>query len=688
MRDTFGIHRVLEPKGAVPVTAWKMDNSRDLDPREARLAIERIHLEKSGFEQICSQCEYDESKMIQRIKDIIEKRGKLHNPFTETGGMVYGRIEEMGKIFESQRKLKIGDEFLCLVTLTAIPIYIEEIEEIDFNYGQLKVKGYAIIFEDTTAYSDVVSADIKYTMAALEEAGSLYGVYEAAKKADNIAIVGKDIISTMLYGGVIRKARGRDCRILMVMDYDSYGGLPEKQVENVLLSYADDVYFTDVRNAVDSYDRISGKTEQMDLVINCEEKTGSETLSILMCKNNGTVYFTSMSNRYAASVLIAESMRKEIVTLDMNQYFEGYDGFTAMILKELHGELDKVNRLYSEYAAVKGVSARTAGVLEHYKANRTDDYIYASPVTESMVNDIINVAKYDCNVIIQGETGVGKEKVLQLLQKNSARNDKPCIKVNCATIQENLAESEFFGYEHGSFTGAQAGGKKGYFELANNGILFLDEIGTLSLNMQSKLLRVLQENQFYRVGGTRQVSVNVRVICANNVNLMKLVEEGRFREDLYYRLNICQINVPPLRSRKEDIIVLAKEFLSRYNKKYDVLKEISDEGYKVLMNYDWPGNVRELENAVHRMVINSRENIISGVDVSEMVYQVEREGGIVEAERKVKRGEKLDFDAIIEEQEKRLVEYALEAGRTTRKAAAILNITQPKLMRIKKKYDL
>ena len=602
--------------------------------------------------------------------------------------MVYGRIEEMGKIFESQRKFNIGDEFLCLVTLTAIPIYIEEIEEIDFNYGQLKVKGYAIIFEDTTAYRDVVSADIKYTMAALEEAGSLYGVYEAAKKADNIAIVGKDIISTMLYCGVIRKARGRDCRILMVMDYDSYGGLPEKQVENMLLGYADAVYFTDVRNAVDSYDRISGKTEQMDLVINCEEKTGSETLSILMCKNNGTVYFTSMSNRYAASVLIAESMRKEIVTLDMNQYFEGYDGFTAMILKELHGELDKVNRLYSEYAAVKGVSTRTAGVLEHYKANRTDDYIYASPVTESMVNEIINVAKYDCNVIIQGETGVGKEKVLQLIHKNSARNDKPCIKVNCATIQENLAESEFFGYEQGSFTGAKTGGKKGYFELANNGILFLDEIGTISLNMQSKLLRVLQENQFYRVGGTRQISVNVRVVCANNVNLMKLVEEGRFREDLYYRLNICQINVPPLRSRKEDIIVLAKEFLSRYNKKYDVLKEISEEGYKVLMNYDWPGNVRELENAVHRMVINSRENIISGVDVSEMVYQVEREDGIVEAERKAKRGEKLDFDAIIGEQERRLVEYALEAGRTTRKAAAILNITQPKLMRIKKKYDL
>ena len=690
MKDTFGMSRVLEPRGAVPVTAWKIDNSRKLKAGEARIAIERIHLEKSSFEQICSQCEYDESKMIQRICDIIEKRGKLHNPFTETGGMVYGRIEEMGKDFEKNRNLKVGDEFLCLVTMTAIPVYIEKIEEIDFNYGQLTVQGYAVIFEDTTAYSDVVSADIKYTMAALEEAGSLYAVSQAAAGAERIAIVAKDVVSAMLYSGAIRKTCGRSCHVFVVMDESSCGGLPERQVESVLLSYADRVYFTDVGNAVESYEQIGSRCGPVDLVINCQEKTGSETLSIFMCRNNGTVYFTNMSNKYAAAILIAESMKKQIYAVDLDQYFEGYDSFTAELLRQTRDNLDKVNRLYEEFAAVRGVSARRAGVPSHYSSGRTEDFVYASPVTEAMVKEALNVAKYDCNVIIQGETGAGKEKVLQLIQKNCARNDKPCIKVNCATIAENLAESEFFGYEAGSFTGAQAGGKKGYFELANNGILFLDEIGTLSLSMQSKLLRVLQENQFYRVGGTRPVNVNVRVICANNLDLFQLAKEGRFREDLYYRLNICQIDVPPLRSRKEDIPVLAKEFLSRYNKKYDVLKEISPEGCETLMRYNWPGNVRELENTVHRMVINSQTNVISGMEAEETVHKNARDSSLLYAREELDfpEGGQMSFDAIIQEQEKRLVTYALKAGGTTRKAAASLGITQAKLMRIKKKYGI
>ena len=155
-------------------------------------------------------------------------------------------------------------------------------------------------------------------------------------------------------------------------------------------------------------------------------------------------------------------------------------------------------------------------------AGKEDDFVYQSQVTKSMIDEVMNIAKYDCNVIIQGETGVGKEKVLSLIHQNSERHGNPCIKINCATIAESLAESEFFGYEAGAFTGAQASGKPGYFEMANNGILFLDEIGTLSMNMQSKLLRVLQESQFYRVGGTRQISVNVRVIVANNVPLKGL----------------------------------------------------------------------------------------------------------------------------------------------------------------------
>ena len=161
--------------------------------------------------------------------------------------------------------------------------------------------------------------------------------------------------------------------------------------------------------------------------------------------------------------------------------------------------------------------------------------------------------------------------------------------LNCATIQENLAEAEFFGYEKGAFTGARAGGKQGYFELANNGTLFLDEIGSLPLSRQSKLLRVLQENSFYRVGGTELKTVNVRVICANNVPLKKLVDEGSFREDLYYRLNICLIEVPPLRKRPEDIVCLAEAFIKTYSQKYGVEKTFSQEAFDALCRYHWPG---------------------------------------------------------------------------------------------------
>ena len=305
-----------------------------------------------------------------------------------------------------------------------------------------------------------------------------------------------------------------------------------------------------------------------------------------------------------------------------------------------------------------------------------------------MVEEVLNVAQYDCNVIIQGETGVGKEKVFNLIHQNSSRRDKPCVKINCATITENLAESEFFGYEKGSFTGAQAGGKEGYFEIANNGTLFLDEIGCLSLAMQSKLLRVLQESTYYRVGGTQPRHVNVRVICANNIPLKKLVEEGQFREDLYYRLNICLINVPPLRFRKEDISCLAEAFLNNYVSKYGVVKEFSQDAYKQLEEYHWPGNVRELENTVHRLYIAEKERIIDGYAVDALINQNVLGEVILDIKKEMNGEESIDFNQIMDEQEKKIIAYALRKKGTTRKAADFLGIPQTTLARKKLKYNL
>ena len=298
------------------------------------------------------------------------------------------------------------------------------------------------------------------------------------------------------------------------------------------------------------------------------------------------------------------------------------------------------------------------------------------------------MAQYDCNVIIQGETGVGKEKVFNIIHQNSPRQGKPCVRINCATIQENLAESEFFGYEKGSFTGAQNTGKEGYFEIANNGTLFLDEIGSLSLNMQSKLLRVLQDNTFYRVGGTEQLHANVRVICANNVPLRKLVEEGKFREDLFYRLNICSIDVPALRDRKEDILCLAEAFLKNYNKKYGVDKVLSPEAVEKLEEYHWPGNVRELENVIHRLYISERDRIIGGETVEHLLNDTVYEEMIINLRKEVSREDMVDFNQIMEEQERRLISYALKKEGTTRKAAEYLNLPQATLARKKIRYGL
>ena len=688
MKDTFGLSRVLEPKGTMPVTAWKLDNSREIKTNEARIAIELIDVDVNNFLHTCYQFDFDEELMKQKFIDVIEKRGKFHNPFTDSGGVFYGKIEAMGEEYKEVTHFEVGDEYIAQATLTAIPMHLDEITSIDFNYGQLYVKGYAIVFEESMIYKRQKYGNIKTILKTLEEASNLYQASKMVEDSKKIAIIGKDIMLTVLYTGATRRAAKKGTKITLIMDHDGCGGIPEENIEKLMKRNADDVYFVDLRNSIESSKVIAEDLETFDLVINTEDRVGAETLSTFLVCEDGTVYFTNMSNGLMEFVLIAESMPRHVHAIERDQYYIGNDGFTDDLMVSMAKDIEVADEMFQNVATKRGLSENMAVVLSQYRVGKVDDFIYASNVTEAMVEEAINVANYDCNVIIQGETGVGKEKVLQLIHKNSQRSNKPCIKVNCATIQESLAESEFFGYEPGSFTGAQSTGKKGYFELANNGILFMDEIGTLSMNMQSKLLRVLQESQFYRVGGTEQLSVNVRVICANNIPLKSLVDEGRFREDLYYRLNICTINVPPLRDRKEDIYVLAKEFLSVYNKKYGVLKEIDEDGFAALNKYEWPGNVRELENTIHRMIINTKGNMITGLDAEKLLGQNAYDDYIVETKTKLGNGADVDFNHIMEQQEKKLCEYALKKHSTTRQAADSLGITQSKLMRMKQKYGL
>ncbi|HPO03406.1 MAG TPA: sigma 54-interacting transcriptional regulator, partial [Treponemataceae bacterium] len=238
---------------------------------------------------------------------------------------------------------------------------------------------------------------------------------------------------------------------------------------------------------------------------------------------------------------------------------------------------------------------------------RPSSVIGNSKIMRLLYQQIDQVSSTGATVLLLGESGVGKERIAHAIHYNSPRAEDPFIKLNCAAIPESLIESELFGHEKGAFTNA-VNARKGRFELADGGTIFLDEIGEMPMAVQATFLRVLQEREFERVGGCRTIRVNVRIIAATNRNLEKLIAEGRFREDLFYRINVFPLVIPPLRERKTDILLLANHFIERFSKEHGKkIRSISAPATHLLMSYDWPGNVRELENCIERAVILSTD---------------------------------------------------------------------------------
>lgn len=257
-----------------------------------------------------------------------------------------------------------------------------------------------------------------------------------------------------------------------------------------------------------------------------------------------------------------------------------------------------------------GSTERTAETPGHGRIDAESRIIGTSSAMRDVYGLISQVAPSDANVLITGESGTGKEMIAAEIFRLSKRQDKPFLKVNCAALPESIIESELFGHEKGAFTGAISM-RKGRFEMANSGTIFLDEIGELPLQIQVKLLRVLQERDFERVGGSQTIKIDVRIISASNRNLEDEVRAGRFREDLFYRLNVFMVNIPPLRERKSDIMLLADHFTEKYAEKNGkLIKRISSLAIDLLTSYSWPGNVRELENCIERAVILSKDMVI------------------------------------------------------------------------------
>ncbi len=337
-----------------------------------------------------------------------------------------------------------------------------------------------------------------------------------------------------------------------------------------------------------------------------------------------------------------------------------------------------INKALEVHRRRKNILSSRKTIRDQY---RLEQFVGTSELIRRVHEFVAKVADCDSTVLIQGESGTGKELVARMLHFNSVRKDRPLIPVNCGAIPENLLESELFGHEKGAFTGA-AYMRMGRFELAHGGTVFLDEIGELSLGLQVKLLRVLQERSFERVGGTVTIDVDVRVVAATNQDLELAVQEKRFREDLYYRLNVIPVTIPPLRDRRSDIPQLVNYFLERMNRgKQTATTGCSPDAMTRLMEHHWPGNIRELENMIERFVVLSQSGIIEVSDLPERFQRRSVSADQTEAHFIAFGDQGVDLSRELEQFENRLIVGALRrANGITSKAAQLLHMNRTTLV--------
>jgi len=366
-----------------------------------------------------------------------------------------------------------------------------------------------------------------------------------------------------------------------------------------------------------------------------DEKSQREILEMILSGEGYDV--TTASSGEAAMKFVADRHFDLVLTdlkmtgmsgLELLKELTDFDKSIIVLLLTAHGTVDSAvdalrlgafDYLQKPYDRVKLLD--TVSRALNKLTNLDADIVSESPEMDKVKKLIVKVAKSNSTVLIRGESGTGKELIARAIHNNSLRASEVFQAVNCAAINENLLESELFGHEKGSFTGA-IGEKKGLFEVADGGTLFLDEIGELDISLQAKILRALQEKQIRRVGGTREINTDVRVVAATNRDLLKMSQDGRFREDLYYRLNVLSIELPALRERRTDVPILMNYFLEKHTRGTNFKVTIENSARKLLENYSYPGNVRQLESAIERAILLCENNVITTEDLPpEMVRE-------------------------------------------------------------------
>lgn len=405
-----------------------------------------------------------------------------------------------------------------------------------------------------------------------------------------------------------------------------------------------------------------------------------------------TVYEMEEKGYFRPSIIAKVLERREKITMVQKSHIGAdilvtatpvYDeaGRIKLVVSYSHDitELREIQRKYSSLQ--NQVEKYMTELHELRKGSRGERNVIGQSVQmEKIIQTINRIADLDANVLLLGDSGVGKTMLAKVIHQKSERAQGPFIDINCAAIPENLLESELFGYEKGSFTGANAQGKVGLMELADGGTLLLDEISETPLAIQAKLLKAIQEKTLTRVGGTKPIKVDFRLIAATNCNLEEYAEKGKFRKDLYYRLNVVNIKIPPLCQRREDILPLVDYYTELFNTKYNLEKSYSPEALDYLTEYSWPGNIRELANVIERVIVTSGSGTIGVADLPEEITNRKQNQGAAMLE-------KVDsLTHAVELLEESLIRQAYEKYHTTTGVAKALKISQPTAFRKVSKY--
>ena len=453
----------------------------------------------------------------------------------------------------------------------------------------------------------------------------------------------------------------------------------------------------------------------MNRILVVDDEINMQVVLRAMLKKEGYEVFTAPDGREALKILAGDDI--DVVVTDLKM--PNMDGMgllervaadypaVPVIMITAHGTVatavdalkkgafDYVTKPFEQdelkNVVLKAIKTRRLSNEEFVAgADDIDRYgiVGASEPMQEIFETIKRVAPTTTTILISGETGTGKELIANAIHINSPRKGNPLIKINCAAIAENLMESELFGYEKGAFTGAVVT-KPGRFELAHKGTLFLDEVGELPKEMQVKLLRVIQEQTFERVGGLKTIKVDVRLITATNRNLFQDVKEGRFREDLFYRLNVLPIHLPALRERRDDIPTLIAYFVDRFRKKLGRdIQGLEDDVLDLLINYDWPGNIREMENLLERLVLMARGQTIAMADVPGEIKQAVYEQSLLPPEKKPSQFKEF-IRSHTEEAERQMLARCLEeCGGNVTRAAQRLGLSRKGLQLKMIKYNL